>query len=105
MDFVGVREVEFLEVGAVAATVDDQKVLRLSERRQHAVPEIAEIVDALPRCGDEGMRLARPVPAVRADDDQERTRRQRYESLAAQGVALHQGQLQRYVIGRAAPHR
>ena len=60
-DLVRLREVELLEVGAVAAAVDHQEILGFAERRQHAVPEVARVVDALAGPGQEGARAARPV--------------------------------------------
>ena len=52
---------ELLEIVAVAAAVDDQEILVLADRRQHAVPEIARVVHALAGMGEESMRLAGAV--------------------------------------------
>ena len=47
VDLVGFGEEEFFEIVAVAAAVDDEEILGVADRRQHAVPEVAGIVHAL----------------------------------------------------------
>ena len=77
MDFVGFGEKVLLEVVAVAAAVDDQEILVLADRRQHAVPEVARIVHALAGMRQEGMRLA---GAVRRRHGRRSTRKGRGDS-------------------------
>src|SRR5690606_26494002 len=81
LDLVGRVEEEFLEVVAVATAIDHQKILLLTDRRQHAMPGSACVVHALPRLRHECLRDAGPALFIRADDHQERPRRKRHESL------------------------
>src|SRR5690606_17938623 len=98
-------EVEFLKVVALAAAVDDEEILGFSDRGQHAMPCAASVVHALARTGEEGLRRARSVRRIGADDDEEGPLLKRHEGLAAERMALDHGKRKRKIVGLAARNR
>lgn len=91
-----------LEVLLDADAIDDEKILRRADRRQHGVPEIAGVVGPLAASGDERLRFARRAICVVCDDDEKRARRQRHEGLATIGMTFHHRERQGEGIGLAA---
>src|SRR5690606_7082960 len=68
VDFIGFGEVEFLEIAAIAHAIDDEEILRLVERCQHAMPAATRVVHALAALGQEGAGHSRSARTVRRDD-------------------------------------